>query len=240
MIYKDLVNSILRRLREDEVGTVNENHYSKLVGAFVNDAKKAVEDAWQWLPLQETVTITTEAGAAVYDLEDYATDNFNNSISDRARLWIDLDTGYPIVLCTTRDKEKRLPVVEFSNDIVTRTMDDNSSEQNEPTQVFFSNNATSDESKTSIRVNFYPVPDGVYTYKLYLMNAQPEITSDNTDIRVPAQPVIQLAYLYCLYERGEEVGEMLTLTSTKADESLANAVSLDALSQGADLSFTSP
>lgn len=240
MIYKDLVNTILRRLREDEVGTVSENHYSKLVGAFVNDAKKAVEDAWQWQSLQEVVTVTTEAGIASYDLEDYVTDSFNNSISDRARLWIDLDTGYPVVLCTTSDKEKGLPVVEFSNSVVTRAVASNDSETDEPCEVYFTNNATADESKSSIRVNFYPVPDGTYTYKIYLVNAQPEVTSDTTDIRVPAQPVIQLAYLYCLYERGEEVGEMLNLTATKADESLANAISLDMLAQGADLSFTSP
>ena len=240
MLYKDLVNNILRRLREDEVGTVSENHYSKLVGAFVNDAKKAIEDAWQWQSLQETVTVTTEAGVASYDLEDYVTDTFNNTISDRARLWIDIDSGYPVVLCTTSDKEKTLPVVEFSNYIVTRTSEINDSQTDEPTEVYFTNNATADESKSSIRVNFYPVPDGIYTYKIYLCNVQAEVTADNTDIRVPAQPVIQLAYLYCLYERGEEVGEMLNLTTAKADEALANAVSFDMLAQGADLSFTSP
>src|SRR5574343_793437 len=121
MIYKDIVNTILRRLREDEVGTVNENAYSKLVGAFVNDAKKVVEDSWQWLPLQETVTITTEAGVSSYDLEDYVTDNFNNSVSDRARLWLDLNTGYPIVIQTTADKEKMLAIVEATDGVVNRT-----------------------------------------------------------------------------------------------------------------------
>jgi len=40
--YLDLVNDVLVRLREPEVGTVNENTLSKLVGAFVNDAKRSL------------------------------------------------------------------------------------------------------------------------------------------------------------------------------------------------------
>jgi len=36
MTYLDLVNNVLRRLREDEVTTVNANVYSRMVGDFIN------------------------------------------------------------------------------------------------------------------------------------------------------------------------------------------------------------
>ena len=39
MTYKDLVNNVLRRLRETEVSSVQTNSYSKLIGDLVNDAK---------------------------------------------------------------------------------------------------------------------------------------------------------------------------------------------------------
>ena len=42
MTYLNLVNNVLRRLREDEVSSVTDNTYSKMVGDFVNDAKKMV------------------------------------------------------------------------------------------------------------------------------------------------------------------------------------------------------
>ena len=45
MTYLQLVNSVLRRLREDEVTTVGQTSYSKLIGEFVNDAKRTVEDS---------------------------------------------------------------------------------------------------------------------------------------------------------------------------------------------------
>ena len=43
MTYLQLVNSVLRRLREEEVSTVGQTSYSKLVGEFINDAKRTVD-----------------------------------------------------------------------------------------------------------------------------------------------------------------------------------------------------
>lgn len=241
MTYLEVVNSILRRLREDEVGTVSENHYSKLVGAFVNDAKREVEDSWQWHTLQETVSVTTEAGIAAYDLEDYATDTYSNSIQARARPWMCLDAtsdayGTPLIVCTTDNKEKMIPAMEVSASLVERIANENDSYTAEPNYVYFTNNASADENKTNLRINFYPTPDGTYQYRLYLVNPQPTLATDTTDMKVPAQPVIQRAYLYCLYERGEEVGEMLSLTAAKAENALSDAIQFDLLSQGTSLS----
>ena len=60
MTYLQLVNSVLRRLREDEVTSVSQNSYSKLIGEFVNDAKRSVEDAYDWTALRTTLTVTTD------------------------------------------------------------------------------------------------------------------------------------------------------------------------------------
>ena len=44
MQYIDLVNSVLVRLRESKVTSVNDTAYSAMIAAFVNDAKKQVEN----------------------------------------------------------------------------------------------------------------------------------------------------------------------------------------------------
>ena len=59
MTYLDIVNNVLRRMREEEVTSVQGSTYSKMVGDFVNDAKRMVEDAWDWSALRTTLTITT-------------------------------------------------------------------------------------------------------------------------------------------------------------------------------------
>jgi hypothetical protein len=60
MTYLNLMNNVLRRLREEEVTTVNESTYSKMVGDFINDAKTTVEQAADWSALRETIIKTTE------------------------------------------------------------------------------------------------------------------------------------------------------------------------------------
>lgn len=66
--YLELVNETLVRLREPEVTAVTDNAYSKLIGRFVNDAKRQVEDAYTWNALAETLTVTTSANLFNYVL----------------------------------------------------------------------------------------------------------------------------------------------------------------------------
>jgi len=92
MTYLDLVNNVLRRLREDEVTTVNANVYSRMVGDFINDAKNMVQNAWDWSQLRSTLTITTAADDYTYSLtgsQDYGkslhliNDTSNLTMGDR-------------------------------------------------------------------------------------------------------------------------------------------------------------
>ena len=66
--FLSLVNDVLIRLREPEVSSVNENIMSKLIGKFVNDAKRQVEDSYDWNALANRVTLTTTANTSSYSL----------------------------------------------------------------------------------------------------------------------------------------------------------------------------
>ena len=45
MTYLNLMNNVLRRLREEETTSVTGTTYVKMVGDFINDAKKLVEES---------------------------------------------------------------------------------------------------------------------------------------------------------------------------------------------------
>ena len=66
MTYIDLINNVLRRLREDTVTTVDESSYSLMVGDFINDAKRLCEDATDWSALRQTLAVTTTQGTFSY------------------------------------------------------------------------------------------------------------------------------------------------------------------------------
>ncbi|MDE2097301.1 MAG: hypothetical protein KGL39_08670, partial [Patescibacteria group bacterium] len=79
--YLDLVNNVLKELRENTVTTVNYNTYSTLVGKWVNDAKRRVEAAWDWQPLNLLVSFNLVVGQTTYDLT-----NLFPQLTERARL----------------------------------------------------------------------------------------------------------------------------------------------------------
>jgi hypothetical protein len=68
MTYLELVNDVLVRLRETAVSTVSETSYSTLIGKFVNDAKRQIEDAYAWNVLGTTITLSTTSGTYSYAL----------------------------------------------------------------------------------------------------------------------------------------------------------------------------
>ena len=64
MTYKELINEVLIRLREDTIATdwsgaindsTNVSAYHKVIGSLINDAKRGVEERHDWLNLRETV-----------------------------------------------------------------------------------------------------------------------------------------------------------------------------------------
>ena len=67
MTYLDLINNVLRRLREDTVDTANATDYSHLIGDLVNDAKKIVENSFDWTALG-CPTISTVSGTSEYSV----------------------------------------------------------------------------------------------------------------------------------------------------------------------------
>ena len=59
MTYLQLVNAVMRRLRESEVTSVSQNTYSALIGELVNQSKRYIENAVNWTALRSDVTFNT-------------------------------------------------------------------------------------------------------------------------------------------------------------------------------------
>ena len=66
MTYLQLVNAVMKRLRESTVTSVDQNTYSALVGELVNESKRIVENAWDWEALRSDITFNTSDGDYIY------------------------------------------------------------------------------------------------------------------------------------------------------------------------------
>ena len=181
MTYLELVNDVLIRMREPTVTTVTLNSYSTLIGKFVNDAKRQIEDAFSWNALGQTITVTTVASTSSYSLTG-AGQKFQ--VMDV----INTTSNVGLINISFVDMNRKLNFTPLVNSI--------------PTEFAFDGVDGSYDTK----VNLYPIPDGVYTIKFALTVPQATLSSDATVVLVPDVLVVQNAYARALVERGEDGG----------------------------------
>ena len=181
MTFLELVNDVLVRLREPVVTTFNETTYSTLIGKFVNDAKRQIEDAFSWNVLGQTITVTTASSTASYALT-------GSGQKFQVMDVINTTSNVGLKNISFVDMNRKLNFTPLVNSI--------------PTEFAFDGVNGSYDTK----VNLYPIPDGVYTIKFALTVPQATLSSDATVVSVPDVLVVQNAYARALVERGEDGG----------------------------------
>ena len=181
MTYLELVNDVLVRLREPTVSTVVQTAYSTLIGKFVNDAKRQIEDAFAWNVLGQTITVTTASSTASYALTG-AGQKFQ--VMDV----INTTSNVGLINISFVDMNRKLNFTPLVNSI--------------PTEFAFDGV----DGSYNTKVNLYPIPDGVYTIKFSLTVPQATLSSDATIVSVADTLVSQNAYARALVERGEDGG----------------------------------
>ena len=181
MTYLELINDVLVRLRETTVSTTTETSYSTLIGKFVNDAKRQIEDAFSWNALGQTITVTTAASTASYSLTG-AGQKFQ--VMDV----INTTSNVGLINISFVDMNRKLNFTPLVNSI--------------PTEFAFDGVDASYDTK----VNLYPIPDGAYTIKFALTVPQATLSSGSTVVLVSDVLVAQNAFARALVERGEDGG----------------------------------
>ena len=203
MTYLDLVNNVLRRLRETEVSSVPQTTYSAMVGDFINDAKTVVEQAWNWSQLRSTLTVPTVASTTTYSLTGFGdtaslqtavNDTSNTVLEYRPRQWL----------------EEQIYV--------------RGATEGSPTYHTFAGVDGSGDAQIQV----YPTPDAVYSLRFDTTLRQ-DALSDGTDVLlVPHMPVLHLALALLARERGENQGSTAQEYFVVADNYLTDAIAYDA------------
>ena len=210
MTYLQMVNNILKRLRERQVSSVTENAYSSLIGVLINDAKREVEDSWDWSALRTTITATTVPSTFSYVL----TGSQNNI--KVLEVLNDTEDNY------LQYKEAKWMTKQF---LLT------SPETGSP--MFYSFNGVDNDGDTIVDV--YPIPDAVETLRFNVIQREQEMETDADVCNVPTQPVLLLAYAKAIEERGEDAGVGASSAYITATRSLNDAISLDAIKHPEEL-----
>jgi len=181
MTYLEIVNKVLVRLRENEVSSLTETSYSKLVADLVNVVKREVENAWNWDCLRETLTVTTANDLFNYVLTDSGTTsrvlNVYNDTDDiqmhyRPSNWF--------------DQQMRMV------DTVQRDA-----------PMFYNWNGT---SNGDLQVDLYPIPDGVYNIRFNIIKQQDDLSAPTDVLLLNPHLVIEGVVSRAISERGDDGG----------------------------------
>lgn len=229
LTYLEIVNKVLRKLREDTVTTVDYSDYSALIGEFVNDAKREVENAYRWSAHRGPLTFTSNGARnySIYEEGSLPVTSANGLYAGpRATLQRDANGNAQVYDITDLGGSSGgVRMLEIGHEEYTRWFNEGAfnSSNTEPSYFSFTN---ANGEGYIVWFDGFPT-DRIYQLFFYLEQLD---LVDNTDILMaPWSPVVNLAVLYALDERGEEIGEPGAKAWRRYETSLADAIALDSM-----------
>ena len=215
-----IVNKVMRRLREDQIGGLSTSTYGQLIGSFLNDAKEDMEDVWFWSVNEvEIDTSILSDGTRTYDL---------TSTTDRSFMLRNVADKLPMAYDITAGQEAQLQDIPYKQLRVWR----NTYQGTPPTDgrpTFFS--IVPDSDGRGYTLEMMQGSSTARTWRTYWYAPQAELVvtgaDDDTVILLPERPLYLKTLYYAMNERGEEMGEPGHIMEKKADDALAAAIELD-------------
>jgi hypothetical protein len=203
--YLQLINDVLRELREPEVDTWDETDYSKMIGGFVNSCKRDAENAWRWTALRDTFDITTVDQTVTYEL---------TGTDERAQIL---------------DAFNETTAVELDK-LTWRQMNRNYFGAVTPAQgnvVSYVPNGIS-ASTGAYQVDVYPIPNSAQSLSFNVYAPQLDLDADADVMVVPFRPIVEGTLARARFERGEDGGVSFEGQAAFMAKALGDHIALDA------------
>lgn len=206
MTYLEIVNTILKRLREDAVSSIDETTQSAVIGEIVNTVKQEIEDAWKWNVLRDTIRVNTVADTFRYILTGAGT---RSLITD---VWN----------VTEEERLKKASVRELDNWLYTDS-------SNKASPDFYGPNGS--DSSGDMQVDLFPIPDTVYALDFNLILKQADLSATSDVPLIPNNVLVLGAWAMAVSERGEDGGASFNEIDAMYRQALSDAIALDAANQ---------
>ena len=203
MTVLEVVNQILKRLREDEVTALTDSTQAQLLAEFVRDSVIILQDMHNWSMLKQTLTVTT--AASDYD-------------------YVITGAGKKFKIVNVWNQEEEM----FLRERNTHNLQLLLNLSNPTTEFPSSYGFDVHDSAGDPTVLLYPIPDGVYNidFNLIVPQSRDDLT-ESTEIKIPSSPVIYLAWSMAISERGEDAGAMSSKVEQQAFHMAADAIAQD-------------
>ena len=209
MTYLDLMNNVLDRLREERItaGQLDSNPYFRSIGAHVNDAKRQVENAWQWSMLRFDESVPLVQGQTLVELPESAD---NNYVIHRITCYEKGTTDVASVLRWRSDD--RVWYNNLSNNV----------QQNTP--AYYASIYPGAPNGNQ-RIEIFQPCDREYDLLVHGWRNQAPLEAEDDILQVPSFPVYSLATALASRERGEtgaiNTGELFSIAQSALSDAIA-------------------
>lgn len=213
--FLNLVNDVLRELREPTVSTWNENDYSTLVGGWINACKREAENIWRWTALRRTFEINTTEDVVTYSL---------TGTDERVQV---LDAWNE-----TEETELTKTTWQYMNSLFFGDQ----TPQEGPAELWVPNGVNT--STGAYQVDIWPVPTAaaqVLQFNVYA--PQLDLDEDADVMVVPHRAVVEGALARAKHERGEDGGVSKAEQEDFMRRALADSIAIDANQHVEDLQW---
>ena len=202
MTYLQLVNAVLRRLREDEVVSFTSS-YTNLIGDFINETIREVANAWNWHSGRTTKVVDTVASTSTYEISGVGRQFRYLSV------WDYTNNGY---------------LVQVSQQEMDRLYYESPDTTGQP-QYFATNSfsGTTDDPQ----IDIYPLPDGVYRLYFNLYVPAPDLVATTDICQLPSNIIVLGAWAKAISERGEDGGQNTIEQQLMYKSALSDGIAMD-------------
>lgn len=225
--YLQAVQKVILNLRESAITDLSAQ-YSLLIGEFVNQAKEKVEAAWRWKNLATSLTFTTVQGQVIYPLTAVGTPPVASSSGvypddNRAEILTDEENNSQVFDVTSASSggmirlSRRTRETEFATNIYLA----NQSPVQPNAFSFYQENGTA----------FFSLVGNPVGGRSMLVRAkvpQQQFSIGTEVFLTPWRPIVSLATMIAMEERGEELSEKSTLYLDRHNAELERAIEVDA------------
>lgn len=202
--YLSIVNEVLVRLREPTVSTVTENTLSTLIGRYVNDTKRQVNDAYEWDALNTYISVVTINGQWTgYSIAGSGLRFRINDVLNISRRYIMSPIDKPSIdnlMYLTANPQRTSP-------------------------TFYNLGGVDDNG--DMMVSFAPIPDASYVIQFSVVVPEEDFVLDADTTKMPKEPIVLGALARALVERGEDGGQQSSEAYAMFKSSLSDFIALE-------------
>lgn len=237
MTLLQIVNRVLKRLREDTVASLDSTDYSLMVTEMLYDVHQQCLEAYDWSAMEHVVDVPVDALQRVLDLTRLEADggdieaggritkNESHVVYDlhgRPQAWLfDSDTD--------TDGDRLIQVSE--KDMEALLQQDRDETNDDPT--YFSLRMSPD--RAGLQLSIWPPPTSTKHIRIRFWTPEDEIDATDEDSRtvlVPDRPLLLGTIMLALNERGEELGEPGNIAERRFYDALSGAIEQDMKRRG--------